>query len=228
MCPFFFLIALSSIAVAHEQQACNGTYGSDCSCRTNMNAFLSQIGQNTTQATCVEHLWTYNGDINMGDNTWEIDQDNVYVTGSFVGSPSAKFIISLSPGDVSGSGLLTVGQSFTPDNTVLVVNLVTAPVGSYKMIVVEYGVPTNTPEYEFSPQQPNLPQAYSTCRSLDHSNPPGIFYYQTNVTMTVSILQNPNVGCSGDQRNNGVNRDWAIAIMIVLSLHAICLLLDHV
>jgi len=158
----------------------------------------------------------------MGDHTWEIDQDNIIITGSLTGSPQATLIISLDPGNPSSSGLITVTQNINPELTVLKVNLVSAPVGYYQMLVV-FGTleeDSNPDDSEFNAQDPVFPNAYSTCRQLNKQSPPGVLYNQNNISMTVDILQNPNVPC------DGVNdRTWAIAIMIILSLHAICLLL---
>jgi len=187
-----------------------------------MNAFLTQLGMNSTQAYCASGTWQYTGDINMGDHTWDIDTDFIQLTGSLTGSPSATIIMSITPGTPGVP--ISVQNTLTPDLTVLTVNLATAPVGYYAMAVVRYATlaedQNNQDISEFNPQTPILPNAYSTCRQLNKQSPPGVFYYPFNITMTVDILQNPNVPC------DGVNdRTWAIAIMIILSLHAICLML---
>jgi len=189
-------------------------YGADCSCAHDMNAFLHSLNIVSPTATCAAHTWTYPQSLDIGNQNWNILSDTVVIQGNFSAGPSATIQVSLSPDDASNSGLFSVSRLTSGGN--IFFNLLTAPDGDYTIPVVDYASYDNT--VQFTPNVPTLPEGFTICRMFKPDS--SVIYTANAYNLVVHITDNPTYSCT-DGRGD---RSWTIAFMVLLSLHAICLL----
>jgi len=216
-----FLLFFLLISIVHPQPSgapsntpvCGG-FGADCSCSHNMNAFLQLCGLPQT-ATCSKHIWTYSGDLDIGDQSWNILSDTVVIIGNFTAGPSSTVSVSLSPTDTSQSGLWRVSGQLSSGGNIYY-NLLVAPDGTYTIPIVQYA--SNDQSSQFQPNVPTLPPGFTICRMFSPDS--SVTYTPTAYSLIIHIVDNPTYSCT-DGRGS---RTWTIAFMVLLSLHAVCLL----
>jgi len=217
----YFLLLLLASAIA--QPTAPGApapctlFGADCSCSSNFTAFLEQV-PGAGPATCASHTWTYNGDLSLTTQDWDIQTDTIQINGGLTCGPSSTVRVSLTPGDPTNSGEIFVQKQLLASGSIYF-SLLTAPVGDWVMTVVDYT--SIDPTQSFQANAPILPPGYTICRLFSSADPPKVSYAGTMMTLEVVIDQHPTVSCTDGRGPH----QWAVAFMILLSIHAVCLLL---
>jgi len=199
--------------VAPSAPGCS-LFGQDCSCSSDFNGFLQSLSLAPT-ATCAVGIWTYQGNLDIGNQNWNIVTDIVSIQGNLTGQASSSTSISITPGDLTNSGLIVVSGSIYPNGGQLNLNFLAAPVGDIVLKLVVYSIQPNT---FYVDTLPVFPTAFSICR-LYASNPQ-ISYAATALTIEVNIKNNPSVDCVTGRGPRG----WTIVFMVLLSIHALCLM----
>jgi len=219
LCYCIFIVAFTLVQTqpTSTPSSCSSGYGGDCSCSSDFNGFLQQLGSSPT-AVCSKHQWSYVGNVNIGNEAWNIQQDTVSIFGQLIFTSSSSLTVSLSPGDDSNSGLIIVSSLFTLGAANVYFNFLTAPVGSWNIPFIDFGSKDTS---AFIANLPTLPSGYTICRQFP-SNPQLIYNATTDTANLDFVLQNnPQFSCT-DGRGP---LEWTVVLMILLSIHAVCLLL---
>jgi len=194
---------------------CNGTYGEDCSCESNLPELLVKLAPKPT-ATCSNGVWTVSSTINLGIEQWDFKSDSIVVNGDFTSSLATILTISVNTTGTPPSFHLTCKNIQMGGE--LYVNLLDGTVGDHSTEIVKFATYDSSAIYTLN--APTLPSAYKLCRSF--VNNPGIFVNGTYgaVFLDVSLTTNLFNCVTGKG-----DRTWVLALMILSGIHVALLLL---
>jgi hypothetical protein len=185
-------------------------------CAHDFQAFLDSFQDpNRASATCTAGQWTYTGILNLDNVYWDIKTDTVNIIGELVTTTNTKIHFDINPGGTP-TALLSTSGKWSPLGT-YTFSLVTAPPGTYDMVLVQFqsrggGFPAAS-----APSMPPYP--FSLCRVYEN-DPKLTIETNTRLIIHMQIKNHPTFDCV---KGRG-DREWTIALMIIVSIHAVIFL----
>jgi len=183
-------------------------------CESDVYALMTAASLPNASATCVGRTWTITGNLSMpSDYTWDIKNDYVIVTGSYIGIPNSVIHFWLDAVNASNSGYLDIlGQTHMLGTVTFDLKNwdMTPETLTLRVPFSHYG--SRTTSGLWTPQNPLLGPYYSKCWVVSGGTMP-----IGNFTVTMAPVLTKKVGVTCE--NGGYpDRTWIIAMIVLLFL----------